>query len=180
MKKGFTLIELLVVVLIIGILSAVALPQYEKAVEKARLAAVIPIARSVKNAVEEYYLANGTYSGVKMEHLSISLPADCTIPTSQPYMATCRDFYITIDGWSSPARFVEVFNTPSSATKKLGWMFILDHVSDSSSSVFNNNAGGQGCVYAKNNTKMEAVCKSMGMGTQRLQNGTDWQAYLIE
>lgn len=46
MKKAFPLIELLVVVLIIGILAAIALPQYTKTVEKSRLATVIPLARS--------------------------------------------------------------------------------------------------------------------------------------
>ena len=60
-NKAFTLIELLVVVLIIGILSAIALPQYQKAVARAHGAEAITLMRSVIPAIEEYMLANNAF-----------------------------------------------------------------------------------------------------------------------
>ena len=77
MKKGFTLIELLVVVLIIGILSAVALPQYEKAVMKARVATIMPVMTTMREAQEVYFMANGQYSTDGAE-LDMKLPESCT------------------------------------------------------------------------------------------------------
>jgi type IV pilus assembly protein PilE len=62
-----------VVVLIIGILAAVALPQYQKAVLKSRYSNIQTLTHSLVNAQEMYYMANGTYS-VDFSELDISMP----------------------------------------------------------------------------------------------------------
>ena len=72
MKRGFTLIELLVVVLIIGILASVDLPQYTKAVNRAKASEAWTYARSFFDAQERYYMANGEFTD-DLESLDITL-----------------------------------------------------------------------------------------------------------
>ena len=72
--SGFTLIELLVVVLIISILSAIAVPQYTKAVARARLSEQIVQGRALLDAMNRYKMATGENWTSGLSMLDIEIP----------------------------------------------------------------------------------------------------------
>ncbi len=148
---GFTLIELLVVVLIIGILAAVALPQYEKSVKKTRLMRVAPLVKALADAEEAYWLANGRYTPYATD-LDIDFPADGTSAGAASDDGYMRFSDGTVVDLLSGSAYI---STPDSANS---------HVA---ATLKGSNRYVQYLTYsAYPNTRLcvgeEAVCKSLG------------------
>ncbi len=93
---GFTLIELLVVVLIIGILASIALPQYQKAVDKTHAMKYFQVGMGIKHAEEVHYMAEGQYT-LDLQALDVDYSAGCTIDSAHPRnnnVWSCPDGYM--------------------------------------------------------------------------------------
>ena len=151
-RRGFTLIELLVVVLIIGILAAVAVPQYQVAVAKSRVAAIMPIVTALKKAEKTYYLENGEYTTIAQD-LDLDIPCTKSVRAEDDAQFwTCgKDFLVQAGTDSIYANYCPNHNDSFEECDSVRDFQIGAHYA------------GRGFCFVKNNSKFgESICKNLG------------------
>ena len=136
-QKGFTLIELMVVVAVIGVLSAIAIPQYQNYVARAQVAEGFSLVASGKMAVAEYYNENGSYPA---DNAAARLGAANTIIGK--YVGS-----VTV---GNAGALTVAFNTSTAHSKLQGKNFVLTPKDNGGSISWNCGVGTVGVDYLPN------------------------------
>ncbi len=167
-SRAFTLIELLVVVLIIGILAAIALPQYRVAVQKAKLARLIPLADALYKAEEAYFLANGKYTS-DLSLLDVQINCQFVLLNAQHGYYDCGDFHVGV--YDGPINTQVVLKENDKSV--LAYLHYLAEDSALGEHSLGAKKGDIACFAA--NEVNRQVCRSLGVGTETTYTGT-WKS----
>ena len=161
---GFTLIELLVVVLIIGILAAMALPQYFKAVERSRMAEAVTIMDSITQAQRRKFMQTNRYANV-FEGLDVS-PKGATGDFYRTYGDGSdghkNGFVITIETGNEVQAFRVVGGNPSHPSLQYQYVLGRYYQSDNITCQGSNAAGQEFCADFCGIDTPTALCCSDG------------------
>ncbi len=154
-KQAFTLVELLVVVLIIGVLSAIAIPMYQGAVDKSHWSTMLPGAKAIKDAEEAIKMTNGAYTD-EMANLDVTMNnADLT-------------FALLTPNNTADPNVIRVTNS------KLANVRLASYLDDNP-----KFAGQLHCEALKNDERANRLCGKLLMG-QELTEQDGYIGYLLD
>ncbi len=162
-RRGFTLIELLVVVLIIGILAAVAVPQYKKAVEKAHFTEAVTQVKALGNAEKVYFLANGEYTR-EWEDLDLGFEGTMKDPT-HPYQLHQQNWFLSVEN-ATTRNYIHAGRRKDMLDGR--WYVIYYLPTDT---IY--------CRALASDTKAQDICKTFGQQTACPFNTEENTCYLL-